>query len=178
MGGAPKKGNPPMRKTEIKWGDNAVELAGNEVKVGQKAPDFTLTGNDMKPVTLKDTAGKVRIISALPSLDTAVCDRETRRFNEEAAKIPGVEIWTVSMDLPFAQKRWCGAAGITAVKTASDYKKASFAEAYGVLEPNRHLMVRAVFVLDKDDTVKYVEYCSSVGSEPNYEAVIAAAKAL
>jgi thioredoxin-dependent peroxiredoxin len=166
------------RKTEIKWGDNAVDLAGNEVKVGQKAPDFTLTGNDMKPVTLKDTTGKVRIISALPSLDTGVCDRETRRFNEEATKIPGVEIWTVSMDLPFAQKRWCGAAGITGVKTASDYKTRSFAESYGVLEPGRQLMVRAVFVLDKDDTVKYVEYVPSVGTEPNYDAVINAAKGL
>lgn len=167
-----------MRKTDIKWGDNTIELAGNEVKVGQKAPDFVLTGNDMKPITLKDTTGKVRIFSALPSLDTAVCDKETRRFNEEAAKIPGVEIWTVSMDLPFAQKRWCAAAGISAVKTASDYKKASFGENWGVLEPGRHLHVRAVFVVDKDDTVKYVEYVPIIASEPNYDAAIAAAKAL
>jgi thioredoxin-dependent peroxiredoxin len=166
------------RKTNIQWGQSTVELAGDEVKAGQKAPDFTLTGNDMKPVTLKDTSGKVRIFSALPSLDTAVCDRETRRFNEEAAKLEGIEIWTVSMDLPFAQKRWCGAAGITAVKTASDYKKASFAQNWGVLEPERHLMVRAVFVVDKDDTVRYVEYVPSVGSEPNYDAVLSAAKAL
>jgi thiol peroxidase len=166
------------RKTSIKWGDSTVELEGNEVKAGQKAPDFTLTGNDMKPVTLKDTTGKVRIVSALPSLDTAVCDLETRRFNTEAAKIPGVEIWTVSMDLPFAQKRWCGAAGISAVKTASDYKTAGFGRAWGVLEPNRHLFVRAVFVLDKDDTVKYVEYVPVVATEPNYDAAISAAKAL
>jgi thiol peroxidase len=166
------------RKTNVLWGGNPVELAGGEVTVGQKAPDFTVTGNDMKPVTLKDTSGKVRIFSAVPSLDTAVCDTETRRFNVEAGKLPGVEIWTISMDLPFAQKRWCGAAGVTAVKTASDYKKASFGEAWGVLEPNRHLLARAVFVVDKDDTVKHVEYVANVATEPNYDAALAAAKAL
>src|SRR5258708_4013563 len=99
------------RKTNIQWGGQPAELAGNEVKVGQKAPNFTVTGNDGKPVTLKDTSGKVRIFSAVPSLDTPVCDTETRRFNTEAAKLPGVEIWTLSMDLPAGQKRWCGAAG-------------------------------------------------------------------
>jgi thiol peroxidase len=166
------------RKSNVKWGDATVDLVGPEIKVGDAAPDFVVTGNDMKPVTLKDTSGKVRIFSALPSVDTPVCDRETRRFNEEAAKLPGVDIWTVSMDLPFAQKRWCAAAGISAVKTVSDYKKASFGEAWGVLEPNRHLFVRAVFVVDQNDTVKYVEYVPSVGSEPNYEAVINAAKSL
>jgi thiol peroxidase len=164
------------RKTDVQWGGSPVELVGEEVRVGQKAPDFVVTGNDMKPVSLKDTSGKVRIFSALPSLDTPVCDRETRRFNEEASKLPGVEVWTISMDLPFAQKRWCGAAGVANVKTASDYKKASFGHAWGVLEPNRHLLARAVFVVDKDDTVKYVEYVSNVGAEPNYEAVLAAAK--
>jgi thiol peroxidase len=166
------------RKTDVQWGNSPVELAGEAVKVGQKAPDFVVTGQDMKPITLKDTSGKVRIFSALPSLDTPVCDRETRRFNEEAGKLPGVDIWTISMDLPFAQKRWCGAAGISAVKTASDYKKASFGESWGVLEPGRHLLARAVFVVDKDDTVKHVEYVSSVGNEPNYDAVLAAAKSL
>ena len=166
------------RKTDVQWGNSPVELAGEEVKVGQKAPDFVLTGQDMKPVTLKDTSGKVRIFSALPSLDTPVCDRETRRFNEEAAKLPGVEVWTVSMDLPFAQKRWCGAAGITAVKTASDYKQASFGQGWGVLEPGRHLLARAVFVVDKDDNVTHVEYVASVGNEPNYDAALQAAKSL
>jgi thiol peroxidase len=166
------------RETNVQWGGNPVQLAGDEVKVGQKAPDFTATGQDMKPVTLADTRGKVRIFSAVPSLDTAVCDRETRRFNEEAAKLPGVEVWTVSMDLPFAQKRWCGAAGIEAVKTASDHKTASFGEAWGVLEPGRRLLARAVFVVDKDDTVKHVEYVANVGTEPNYDAVISAAKSL
>ncbi len=166
------------RKTDVQWGGNPIELAGDEVKVGQKAPDFVVTGQDMKPVTLKDTSGKVRIFSAVPSLDTPVCDTETRRFNAEAAKLPGVEIWTISMDLPFAQKRWCGAAGITAVKTASDWKKASFGEGWGVLEPGRHLLARAVFVVDKDDTVKYVEYVGNVGTDPNYDAAVNAAKSL
>jgi thioredoxin-dependent peroxiredoxin len=167
-----------LRKSNIKWGDATVELAGPELKAGDKAPDFAVTGNDMKPVTLKDTTGKTRIFLSVPSLDTGVCDTETRRFNTEAAKIPGVEIWTISMDLPFAQKRWCGAAGISAVKTASDYKKASFGEAFGTLEPNRRLLARAVFVVDAQDTVRYVEYVPVVGTEPNYDAAINAAKAL
>lgn len=166
------------RKTSIQWGNAAIELAGDEVKVGQKAPDFEVTGVDMKPVTLKDTTGKVRIFCAVPSLDTGVCDIEMRRFNQEAAKLPGVEVWTVSMDLPFAQKRWCGAAGATNIKTASDYKKASFGQRWGVLEPNRHLLARAVFVVDRDDTVRYVEHVPVIGSEPNYDAAIAAARAL
>ncbi len=166
------------RKTNVKWGNAEIELAGGEVKVGQKAPDFEVVGQDMKPVTLKDTSGRVRIFSAVPSLDTPVCDTETRRFNVEAGKLPGVEVWTISMDLPFAQKRWCGAAGATAVKTASDWRKASFGINWGVLEPSRHLLARAVFVVDKNDTVRYVEYVPSVGTEPNYEAALSAAKSL
>jgi thiol peroxidase len=166
------------RKTNIKWGDALIELEGPELKAGDKAPDFTVTGNDMKPVTLKDTTGKTRIFLSVPSLDTATCDTETRRFNTEAAKIPGAEIWTISMDLPFAQKRWCGAAGISAVKTASDYKKRSFAQAYGVFEPGRCLCARAVFVVDASDTIRYVEYVPVVGTEPNYDAALTAAKSL
>ncbi len=166
------------RKTDIKWGGNAVDLEGAEVKVGQKAPDFTALGNDMKPVTLKDTTGKVRVFVAVPSLDTAVCDRETRRFNEEATKLSGVEVVVFSMDLPFAQKRWCGAAGVERVRTLSDHRNTSFATAFGVLEPSRRLMARAVFVLDKDDTVKHVEYVASVGDEPNYDATLKAVGAL
>jgi thiol peroxidase len=166
------------RNTTVQWGGNPVALAGDEVKVGQKAPDFNVTGNDMKPVTLKDTHGKVRIFCSVPSLDTGVCDTETRRFNTEAGKLPGVEVWTVSMDLPFAQKRWCGAAGVSAVKTVSDHKTASFGENWGVLEPSRRLLCRAVFVVDADDAVKYVEYVQNVGTEPNYDAAIAATKAI
>jgi thiol peroxidase len=166
-----------MRKAAVKWGGNDTDLAGPEVKVGQKAPDFSTVGNDMKPETLKDTSGKVRIFSALPSLDTPVCDVETRRFNQEAASLPGVEIWTVSMDLPFAQKRWCGAAGIDKVKTISDHRSASFGQSWGVLEPGRRLLARAVFVVDKSDVVRHVEYVASVGSEPNYGAALEAARA-
>ena len=105
------------RKGVVTLRGNAMTLVGPEVKVGDKAPNFTLTGNDMKPVTLADTTGKVRIIASVPSLDTPVCDTETRRFNEEAGKLPGVEILTVSVDLPMAQKRWCGAAGVDKVRT-------------------------------------------------------------
>jgi len=165
------------RKARIKWGGNDTDLAGPEIAVGQKAPDFTVVGNDMKPVTLKDTAGKVRIFSSVPSLDTAVCDTETRRFNQEAATIPGVDIWTVSMDLPFAQKRWCGAAGIDKVKTVSDHRSASFGEAFGVLEPNKRLLARAVFVVDGNDVVRHVEYVKEVREEPNYAAALEAARA-
>ena len=166
------------RKTSIMWGSNAVDLEGAEVKVGQQAPEFTAQGVDMKPVSLKDTAGKVRIFSAVPSLDTGVCDRETRRFNEEAAKLPGVEVWTVSMDLPFAMKRWCGAAGIERVNMLSDHVDGSFGKAWGVLEPGKRLFVRAVFVVDKAGVVKHAQYVPVVSDEPNYEQVLAAARAL
>ena len=166
------------RKTNIQWGGSPIELAGEEIKVGQKAPDFTVTGNDGKPVTLKDTSGKVRVFSMLPSLDTPTCDTETRRFNVEAGKLPGLEIWTFSMDLPYAQKRWCGAAGIANVKTASDHKSGSLGEAYGVLQPEKRLHTRAVFVIDRDDTIKYAEYVPNVASEPNYDALISSVKSL
>jgi thiol peroxidase len=167
-----------MRKAVVKWGPNDTDLAGPEIKVGQKAPEFTVVGNDMKPVTLKDTSGKVRIFAAVPSLDTGTCDTETRRFNQEAANLPGVEIWTISMDLPFAQKRWCGAAGVDKVHTASDHRTASFGEAWGVLEPGRRLLARAVFVVDQDDTVRHVEYVKVVSEQPNYDAALQAAKGL
>jgi thiol peroxidase len=171
-------GDMTTRKTNINWGAGEIELEGEEVKVGQRAPEFEVVGQDMKTITLADTSGKVRIFSAVPSLDTAVCDTETRRFNVEAGKLPGVEIWTLSMDLPFAQKRWCGAAGVSAVKTASDWRKASFGRGWGVLEPSRHLLARAVFVVDRGDVVRHVEYVASIGSEPNYDAALNAARAL
>lgn len=157
---------------------NPLTLLGPELKVGEQAPDFKLTGNDMKPVTLADTAGKVRILCSVPSLDTPVCDMETRRFNEEAGKLPGVEVLTVSMDMPFAQKRWCGAAGVDHVRTLSDYQDHSFGPAYGVLIQELKFESRAVFVLDKSNTIRHVEYVKEVGEHPNYEAAIAAAKKL
>ena len=157
---------------------NPLTLAGPELKVGDEAPDFTLVGNDLKPVTLADTAGRVRILSTVPSLDTPVCDVETRRFNEEAANLPGVEILTVSMDLPFSQTRWCGAAGVKNVRTLSDYRERTFGPAYGVLIQELQLEARAVFVLDKDNTLRHVEYVKEVAEHPNYDAILAAAKKL
>jgi thioredoxin-dependent peroxiredoxin len=165
-----------IRKGAITWGGNPTDLEGPELKAGDRAPDFTLTGNDMKPVTLADTAGKVRIFAAMPSLDTKICDIETRRFNTEAAAIPGVEIWTVTMDLPMAQKRWCGAAGVDKVKTASDHRSASFGRGWGVLQPDKRLLARAVFVVDKEGVIRHVEYVKNVGEEPNYEAALSAAR--
>ncbi|MSO20804.1 MAG: thiol peroxidase [Acidobacteria bacterium] len=166
------------RKGAVTLRGNAMTLVGPEIKVGDKAPNFTLTGNDMKPVTLADTTGKVRIIAVVPSLDTPVCDTETRRFNEEAAKLPGVEILTVSVDLPMAQKRWCGAAGVDKVRTLSDYRDRNFGTAYGVLIQEILLEARTVFVLDKDDTVRYVEYVKEVSEQVNFDAALDAAKKL
>jgi len=166
------------RKGAVTLRGNTMTLVGPELKAGDKAPGFTVIGNDMKPVTLADTAGKVRIIASVPSLDTPVCDTETRRFNEEAAKMPGIEILTISMDLPMAQKRWCGAAGVDKVKTLSDYRAREFGPAFGVLIPEIMLDARAVFVLDKDNTIRYVEYVKEVGEHPNYDAALAAAKQL
>ncbi|MBO2532387.1 thiol peroxidase (atypical 2-Cys peroxiredoxin) [Planifilum fulgidum] len=155
---------------------NPVTLVGNEVKVGDTAPDFTVLDNDLSPVTLADSKGSVRIISVVPSLDTGVCDQQTRRFNEEAASLEGVRVLTISVDLPFAQKRWCGAAGVDRVQTLSDHRDLSFGTAYGVVIKELRLLARAVFVVDKNDKVVYVEYVPEVTQHPNYEAAIEAAK--
>ena len=166
------------RKEAVTLRGKPFTLVGPEIKVGDPAPDFTVIANDMSPVKLADTAGKVRILATVPSLDTPVCDAETRRFNEEAANLPGVEILTVSMDLPMAQKRWCGAAGVQNVRTLSDYRERSLGPAYGVLIQELQLDARAVFVLDKDNTVRYVEYVKEVADHPNYDAALAATKKL
>jgi thioredoxin-dependent peroxiredoxin len=155
---------------------NPITLPANEVKVGDKAPNFTVLANDLSPVTLESSQGQVRLIAAVPSIDTGVCDAEVRRFNEEAAKLDNVKVLTVSVDLPFAQKRWCGAAGIENVQTVSDHRDLSFGEAYGVTMKELRLLARAVFVIDSTDTVTYVEYVSEATSHPNYEAAIEAAK--
>ncbi|MBF0480802.1 MAG: thiol peroxidase [Desulfovibrionaceae bacterium] len=158
---------------------NPLTLLGPELKPGDKAPDFTLADNDLKPKTLADFAGKVLIISSVPSLDTPTCDLETRRFNKEAAGLgPDIKILTVSMDLPFAQKRWCGAAGVEAVATLSDYVSAGFGQAYGVLIKELHLLARAVFVVDRTGAIKYVEIVKEVATEPDYDAALKAARAL
>jgi thioredoxin-dependent peroxiredoxin len=160
----------------ITFKGNNVTLLGNEVKVGDQAPDFTVLGNDLSEVTLQDSKGSVRLISVVPSLDTGVCDAQTRRFNEEASSLGNVKVLTVSVDLPFAQKRWCGANGIENVQTLSDHRALSFGEAYGVAIKELRLLARAVFVVDSNDKVTYVEYVSEATDHPNYEAALEAAK--
>jgi len=160
----------------ITFKGNNVTLLGNEVKVGDQAPDFTVLANDLSEVTLQDSKGSVRLISVVPSLDTGVCDAQTRRFNEEAASLGNVKVLTVSVDLPFAQKRWCGANGIENVQTLSDHRALSFGEAYGVAIKELRLLARAVFVVDSNGKVTYVEYVSEATDHPNYEAALEAAK--
>ena len=163
----------------ITFKGNPFTLLGPELKVGDKAPDFAVVDNGLAPVTLASSAGTVRIISAVPSLDTPVCDAETRRFNQEAAALPGnVAVLTISLDLPFAQKRWCGAAGIDKVTTLSDYRERSFGQNYGVLIKELLLLTRAIFVIDAQGVIRYIQIVPEVTSEPDYAAVIAAAKAL
>ncbi|MFJ8237194.1 thiol peroxidase [Ureibacillus sp. NPDC094379] len=164
---------------QITFKQNQVTLLGNEVKVGDKAPDFTVLANDLSKVTLKDSEGKIRLFVVVPSLDTGVCDAEVRRFNEEAAGLgENVVIYTVSVDLPFAQKRWCGAAGIDNVVTVSDHRDLSFGKAYGVAIEELRLLARSIFVVDAEGTVTYVEYVPESTNHPNYEAAIEAVKAL
>ncbi len=163
----------------ITFKGNPMTLLGPALAVGDKAPAFTAVDTGLAPVSLADFAGKIKIISAVPSLDTPVCDTETRRFNQEAATLPdNVVLLTVSMDLPFAQKRWCGAAGIDRVKTLSDYRDRSFGLAYGVVIKELMLLSRSIFVIDATDTIRYIQHVPEVTSEPDYAAVLAAAKAL
>lgn len=162
------------RTTTLKG--NPLELVGPELKAGDPAPDFELVGSDLKPVTL-GAGGTVRIFSVVPSLDTPVCDAQTKRFNDEIAKLDGVEVITVSMDLPFAQSRWCGAFGVDKVKMLSDHKTASFGTAYGTLIAPLRIESRAIFVVGKDNVLKHVEYVAEVADHPNYEAALDAAKA-
>ena len=153
-----------------------MTLAGPELKVGDKAPDFQCVDVAMQPVDLAATGNAVRIFSVVPSLDTPVCDSQTKRFNEELEKLAGVEVYTVSMDLPFAQKRWGNAFGVDRVKMLSDHRDGSFGLHYGTLIKDVRLESRAIFVIDKDNTVKYVEYVKEVADHPNYEAALQAAK--
>jgi thiol peroxidase len=160
----------------ITFKGNNVTLLGNEVRVGDQAPDFSVLANDLSTVTLADSKGLVRLISVVPSIDTGVCDAQTRRFNEEASSLGDVKILTISVDLPFAQKRWCGANGIEKVQTLSDHRDLSFGEAYGVHIKELRLLARAVFVVDRHDQITYVEYVKEATDHPNYEAAIEAAK--
>jgi thiol peroxidase len=156
---------------------NPLTLIGPELKAGDKAPDFKLVDNGLKNVSLADTGQNVRIISVVPSLDTPVCDAQTKRFNEEAATLPGVDILTVSMDLPFAQKRWCGAFGVDKVKMLSDHRDGSFGSNYGTLIKDLRIESRAIFVLDKNNTIRHAEYVKEVAEHPNYDTALAAARA-
>ena len=169
------------RKGAVTLRGNPLTLSGSEIKVGQNAPDFTVVDNNLQPARLSDAKGKVVILSAVPSVDTPVCDTETRRFNQEASALgAGIEVWTISMDLPFAQKRWCGAAGVDRVKTLSDFRDRAFGQNYGVLikdGPLAGVCARAVFVVGKDSKVKHVEYVKEIANEPNYEAALNAARA-
>ncbi len=156
-----------------------LTLVGSEIRVGDMAPDFSVVDNDLNPATLADFKGKKLVIAAVPSLDTPVCDMEVRRFNAEAASLSSdVKILTMSMDLPFAQKRWCGAAGVDAVQTLSDYMDASFGEAYGVLIKELRLLARAVFVVDPGGKVLHVEYVPDITHEPDYQKALDAVKSL
>jgi thioredoxin-dependent peroxiredoxin len=158
---------------------NPITLMGSELQVGDKAPDFVAVDNDLNPVSFDSFRGKVCIVSSVPSLDTPVCDMETRRFNDEAGRLgDDVEILTISMDLPFAQKRWCGAAGVDRVQTLSDHRDAAFGQAYGVLIKGLRLLARAVFVVDKEGTIRYMELVKEIASEPDYDAVMTALKEL
>ncbi len=156
-----------------------LTLIGEEVKVGDPAPDVEVLDNDLSPVKLSSFSGKICVISSVPSLDTPVCDMETRRFNEEAGKLGAdVAILTISMDLPFAQKRWCGAAGVDKLTTLSDHRDAAFGEAYGVLIKELRLLARAVFVVDREGRIQYIQLVRELTEEPDYEPVLDAVKKL
>lgn len=168
-----------MSERTVTFMGNPLTLVGQELKVGDKAPQFSVLDNGLGPITLGSYAGKVKIISAVPSLDTPVCDTETRRFNQEAANLKGnVVVLTISADLPFAQARWCGAAGIDRVVTLSDYRDRDFGNAYGVLIKELMLLTRAIFVLDADDVIRYIQIVPEITNEPDYAAVLEAVKAL
>lgn len=167
------------REGAVLFKGNPATLLGPEIKVGDDAPDFQVVDNGLQPVSLATDAGKVRLITVVPSIDTPVCDTMTRRFNQDAAELPDyVTVYTVSVDLPFAQKRWCGNAGIEKVKTLSDYQDRSFGLNYGLLLKNLKLLARAVYVIDQNDKIAYAEVCSEVTAEPDYAAALAAVKKL
>ena len=162
----------------VTFAGNPIALLGKEVKVGDKAPAFTLLDNGLGEKTLADYAGKVKVISVVPSLDTGVCDAQTRWFNQNVSKLgENVVVLTVSVDLPFAQKRWCGAAGVDKVITLSDHKDASFGENYGFLIEELRLLTRGVVVINKDNKVTYVEYVPEVTQAVNFDAALEAIKA-
>ena len=152
---------------------NPLTLIGKELKAGDSAPDVEVLDNNLSPVKLSSFRGKICVISSVPSLDTPVCDMETRRFNKEAGKISAdIQMLTISMDLPFAQKRWCGAAGVDNVVTLSDHRNASFGTAYGVLIKELRLLARSVFVVDREGIIRYIQMVNEISEEPDYDAIM------
>lgn len=160
----------------VTFQQDPVTLLGNEISAGDKAPDFTVLSNDLGEVSLYDYKGKVKLITTVPSVDTGVCSEETKRFNEEADKLDNTHVLTVSMDLPFAQARWCAANGVKNLDTLSDHRDADLGEKYGVLIKELRLLTRAVFVVDSNDNVTYVEYVSEVTDFPDYDKALEAAR--
>ncbi|SDW70181.1 thiol peroxidase (atypical 2-Cys peroxiredoxin) [Marinococcus luteus] len=161
--------------TAVTFKEKPVTLVGDKVEIGEYAPDFTVLANDMSPVSLSDASGKVRLISVVPSIDTGVCSQQTRKFNEEAASLENVEVWTISCDLPFAQRRWCAAEGIENVRVLSDYKDLDFGEQFGLVMDEMRLLARSVIVVDSEGKVSYKEVVSEGTNHPDYEAAINAA---
>jgi len=165
------------RKGVIKFKGNPLTLTGNEMKVGDKASDFTVLDGELKETGLKDFAGKVKVVSVTPSLDTPVCDLQARMFNSEAAKLPAdVAVLNISMDLPFAISRFCASAGIDKVKALSDHRDASFGNGYGVLIRELRLLARSIFIIDKDDVIRYIQIVPELSNEPDYEKALEALK--
>jgi thiol peroxidase len=173
----PAKGS-KEREGATTFKGNSLTLIGPELKPGDPAPDFETVDNTMQPVNLAKTAGKVRIFSVVPSLDTPVCDMQTKRFNDEAAKLPNIDIYTVSVDLPFAQKRWCDAFAVDKIKMLSDHRSGSFGMAYGTLIKEWRMESRAIFVVDQNGTIRHSEYVADVANHPDYDAALSAAKSL
>jgi thiol peroxidase len=161
---------------QVTFQGKPVTLAGKELKIGDEAPDFTVVSNDLQEVSFRDYEGKVKLISVVPSIDTGVCSKQTRRFNEEADKLENVQVLTISMDLPFAQKRWCAAEGIENLDTLSDYRHADFGKKYGVLMEDLRLLARSIFVVDSDNKITYTQVVEEVGTHPDYDAALVAVK--
>ena len=167
------------RTGSITMKGNPLTLLGKELRLGEPAPDFEVLDNNLQSVRLSDYRGKVCVISSVPSLDTPTCDMQTRRFNDEAGKLSSdVVILTISMDLPFAQKRWCGAAGVDRVITLSDHRQADFGSAYGMLIKELRLLARAVLVVDQGGIIRHNQLVKEVAEEPDYDAVLRAVKEL
>jgi thiol peroxidase len=167
-----------IRTAAITLRGNPKNLVGPELKVGDTAPNFEVVDTGLKTVTLADTGDGVRIFSVVPSLDTPVCDLQTKKFNEEATKLPNVKIYTISMDLPFAMKRWCGAMGVDNLVMLSDHRTGNFGAAYGTMIEDLRIEARAIFVVDSANVIRHVEYVGEVGNHPNYDAALEAARSL